>query len=291
MPWNSGGPSPWGPPGGSPGGGGGQGGGNGQPPRGPWGSGGGGRGGGPGQMPDFDAIIVGAGFAGLYMLHSLRTMGLSVRVYEQGGGVGGTWYWNRYPGARCDSESVYYMFSDHLSEEILGEWNWSERYAAQPEILRYLEFVTDKMDLRRNIQFNAKVISAVYDSERNSLDLRLEDGSTSSARFLVTAVGCLSFTNTPEFPGIETFGGEVAFFLGDPFLQPEMRLDDEFGHGFLRSISATPAVPEPAGFVNALAPLSPDRARARRGKPHPCPGGRGVAGALVFAARCGHVVG
>ena len=161
-----------------------------------------------GPPADFDAIIVGAGFAGLYMLHSLRTMGLSVRVYEQGGGVGGTWYWNRYPGARCDSESVYYMFSDHLSEEILGEWNWSERYAAQPEILRYLEFVTDKMDLRRNIQFNAKVISAVYDSERNSWDLRLEDGSTSSARFLVTAVGCLSFTNTPEFPGIETFGGE-----------------------------------------------------------------------------------
>ncbi len=161
-----------------------------------------------GPPADFDAIIVGAGFAGLYMLHSLRTMGLSVRVYEQGGGVGGTWYWNRYPGARCDSESVYYMFSDHLSEEILGEWSWSERYAAQPEILRYLEFVTDKMDLRRNIQFNAKVISAVYDSERNSWDLRLEDGSTSSARFLVTAVGCLSSTNTPEFPGIETFGGE-----------------------------------------------------------------------------------
>src|SRR5271166_6312816 len=101
-----------------------------------------------GPSADFDAIVVGAGFAGLYMLHSLRTLGLSVRVDEQGGGVGGTWYWNRYPGARCDSESVYYMFSDHMSEEILGEWNWSERYAAQPEILRYLEFVADKMDLR-----------------------------------------------------------------------------------------------------------------------------------------------
>src|SRR5215468_5822003 len=112
---------------------------------------------------DFDAIVVGAGFAGLYMLHSLRKLGLSVRVYEQGGGVGGTWYWNRYPGARCDSESVYYMFTDHMSEEILGEWNWSERYAAQPEILRYLEFVTDQMDLRRDIQFNARVVSAVYD--------------------------------------------------------------------------------------------------------------------------------
>jgi cyclohexanone monooxygenase len=161
-----------------------------------------------GQSADLDVIVVGAGFAGLYMLHSLRELGLSVRVYEQGGGVGGTWYWNRYPGARCDSESVYYMFSDHMSEEILGEWNWTERYAAQPEILRYLEFVTDKMDLRRDIRFNAKVISAVYDAERNSWDIRLEDGSTASARFLVTAVGCLSSTNTPEFPGIETFGGE-----------------------------------------------------------------------------------
>ena len=119
-----------------------------------------------GQAAEFDAIVVGAGFSGLYMLHSLRKQGLSVRVYEQGGGVGGTWYWNRYPGARCDSESVYYMFSDRMSDEILGEWNWSERYAAQPEILRYLEFVTDKMDLRRDIQFNARVVSAVYDQER-----------------------------------------------------------------------------------------------------------------------------
>ena len=106
---------------------------------------------------------MGAGFSGLYMLHSLRELGLSVRVLEQGGGVGGTWYWNRYPGARCDSESVYYMFSDRMSREILDEWNWSERYAAQPEILRYLEFVTDKMDLRRDIQFNAKVTAATYD--------------------------------------------------------------------------------------------------------------------------------
>src|SRR6266699_4625065 len=161
-----------------------------------------------GQAPEFDAIVVGAGFSGLYMLHLLRKQGLSVRVYEQGGGVGGTWYWNRYPGARCDSESVYYMFTDHMSEEILGEWDWSERYAAQPEILRYLEFVTDKMDLRRDIQFNARVISADYDAERNRWDVRLADGGGASARFLVTAVGCLSSTNTPKFPGLETFAGE-----------------------------------------------------------------------------------
>src|SRR5271166_5358461 len=91
------------------------------------------------QADAYDVVVVGAGFAGMYMLHRLRGLGFSVRVYEQGGGVGGTWYWNRYPGARCDSESVYYIFSDHMSEDILGEWNWTERYAAQPEILRYLE--------------------------------------------------------------------------------------------------------------------------------------------------------
>jgi cyclohexanone monooxygenase len=161
-----------------------------------------------GQAAELDAIIVGAGFSGLYMLYSLRELGLSARVLEQGGGVGGTWYWNRYPGARCDSESVYYMFSDHMSREILDEWNWSERYAAQPEILRYLEFVTDRMDLRKDIQFNAKVTAAAYDAGRNRWDVTLEDGGTLSARFLVTAVGCLSATNTPKFPGIDTFEGQ-----------------------------------------------------------------------------------
>jgi cation diffusion facilitator CzcD-associated flavoprotein CzcO len=159
------------------------------------------------KAADFDAIVVGAGFAGLYMLHCLRQLGLSVRVYEQGGGVGGTWYWNRYPGARCDSESVYYMFSDHMSSEILSEWTWAERYAAQPEILRYLEFVADKMDLRRDIRFNARVTAASYDAGRSSWDIRLADGTTSRARFLITAVGCLSSTNTPAFPGLGTFAG------------------------------------------------------------------------------------
>ena len=97
---------------------------------------------------DFDAVVVGAGFGGLYMLQNLRQLDMSVKVFERGGGVGGTWYWNRYPGARCDSESVYYMFSDHFSSQILDEWTWSERFAGQPEILEYLNFVTDKMDLR-----------------------------------------------------------------------------------------------------------------------------------------------
>jgi cyclohexanone monooxygenase len=160
------------------------------------------------EASNFDAIIVGAGFSGLYMLHCLRNLGLSVRIYEQGASVGGTWYWNRYPGARCDSESVYYMFTDHMSEEILSEWTWSERYAAQPEILRYLEFVTDKMDLRRFIQFNARVTAAAYDADRNRWDVQTHDGTRASAKFLITAVGCLSATNTPKFPGIDTFAGE-----------------------------------------------------------------------------------
>jgi cation diffusion facilitator CzcD-associated flavoprotein CzcO len=160
------------------------------------------------RATDFDVIVVGAGFSGLYMLHSLRKLGLSVRLYERGGGVGGTWYWNRYPGARCDSESVYYMFTDHMSEEILGEWTWSERYAAQPEILRYLEFATDKMDLRRDIQLRASVTAAIYNADRNSWDIRLADGTMSSARYLITAVGCLSATNTPSFPGVDAFTGQ-----------------------------------------------------------------------------------
>ena len=120
--------------------------------------------------------------------------------------MGGTWYWNRYPGARCDSESVYYMFSERFSKEILQEWSWSERFVGQPEILDYLNFVADKMDLRRDIQFNAQVTSAIYDEEDNRWDVTTEDGATTSARDLITAVGCLSTTNMPVFPGLEGFG-------------------------------------------------------------------------------------
>ena len=156
----------------------------------------------------YDAIVVGAGFAGLYMLNDLRKQGLTVTVLEQGGGVGGTWYWNRYPGARCDSESVFYMFSDRFSEQILQEWSWSERFAGQAEILEYLEFVTDKMDLRRDIRFNARVSSAVYDEAANRWVVTTADGDVLTARYLITAVGCISSTNVPPYPGLDRFAGE-----------------------------------------------------------------------------------
>ena len=159
------------------------------------------------QQTTFDAVVIGAGFSGLYMLHRLRELGFSARVYEAGGDVGGTWYWNRYPGARCDSESIYYSFSEQLSEDILQEWTWSERYAGQPEILRYLNHVADRLDLRRDIQFNTKVRAAAYDETRNCWDIATDD-ATVTATYLITAVGCLSAENLPPFEGIDTFQGE-----------------------------------------------------------------------------------
>lgn len=157
---------------------------------------------------DYDVIIVGAGFGGLCALAELRKHGLSARVLEQGGGVGGTWYWNRYPGARCDSESIYYMFTDWFSKEILAEWTWSERFAAQAEIRAYLEFVTEKMDLRRDIQFNTCVESCVYDEESNTWWITPQDGVGVTSRYLITAVGCISARNVPPWPGLDRFAGE-----------------------------------------------------------------------------------
>jgi cyclohexanone monooxygenase len=123
---------------------------------------------------DFDAIVIGAGFAGMYMLHRLRQKGFSARVLEAGKGVGGTWYWNRYPGARCDVESVEYSYQ--FSEELQQEWNWSERYAAQPELLRYADHVADRFDLRRDIAFNTRVTAATFDPAANSWIIDTADG-------------------------------------------------------------------------------------------------------------------
>src|SRR5579862_5548219 len=131
----------------------------------------------------FDAVVVGAGFAGMYMLHRLRKLGFSVRVYEQGDGVGGTWYWNRYPGARCDVESMQYSFS--FSDELQQEWDWSERYAPQPEILRYANHVADRFNLRSDIQFNTRVDRAIFDETTASWSMTTSDGKIAVARYIV----------------------------------------------------------------------------------------------------------
>ncbi|MBR0824293.1 NAD(P)/FAD-dependent oxidoreductase [Bradyrhizobium manausense] len=155
----------------------------------------------------YDVVIVGAGFAGMYMLHRLRGLGLSARVYEQGGGVGGTWYWNRYPGARCDVESMQYSYS--FSDELQQEWDWSERYAPQPEILRYANHVADRFDLRRDIQFDTRVDRAEFDERLNTWSVTTSDGKTVSASFVVLATGCLSNARKPDIKGLDRFNGPV----------------------------------------------------------------------------------
>jgi len=155
----------------------------------------------------YDVVVIGAGFAGMYMLHRLRGLGLSVRIYEQGSGVGGTWYWNRYPGARCDVESMQYSYS--FSDELQQEWDWSERYAPQPEILRYANHVADRFDLRPDIQFDTRIDQAVFDEANNSWSVTTSDGSTVTAQFVVLATGCLSNARTPDFKGLSDFNGEV----------------------------------------------------------------------------------
>ena len=151
-------------------------------------------------------VIVGAGFAGLYMLHRLRELGFRAQVFEAGGGVGGTWYWNRYPGARCDVESLEYSYS--FSEELRKEWQWTERYAAQPEILRYLNHVADRFHLRRDIQFDTKVASATFDEAENRWTIETHRGSQVSAKFCIMATGCLSAAKVPDYKGLDTFRGK-----------------------------------------------------------------------------------
>lgn len=160
-----------------------------------------------GGQRDFDAIIIGAGISGMYQLYRLRQLGLSVRVFEMGTGVGGTWYWNRYPGARFDSESYSYGFS--FSPELLDEWDWTEHFAPQPETERYLNYVADKFDLRRDIQFSSRVTAAHFDEQARTWKITLSDGSTHTARFLVTAVGALSAPTYPRVDGIDDFEGEA----------------------------------------------------------------------------------
>jgi cyclohexanone monooxygenase len=159
------------------------------------------------QADAYDVVVVGAGFAGMYMLHRLRGLGFSVRVYERGSGVGGTWYWNRYPGARCDVESMQYSYS--FSDELQQEWDWSERYAPQPEILKYANHVADKYNLRADIQFGARVDRAAFDEDENIWSVATSDGKTVAAKFVVLATGCLSNARMPDIKGLGGFEGQV----------------------------------------------------------------------------------
>ncbi len=154
----------------------------------------------------YDAIVVGAGVSGLYQLHRLRELGMSVHAYEGGSDVGGTWYWNRYPGARFDSESYSYGYS--FSPDLLAEWDWSEHFAAQPETLRYLQHVADHFDLRRDITFDTRVVRTTWDEDRRTWTIELDDGTTATARFVFLAIGVLSVPLMPDIPGVERFRGQ-----------------------------------------------------------------------------------
>lgn len=155
----------------------------------------------------FDIIIVGAGFAGLYALHRLRAEGYSAKIIEAGGGVGGTWFWNRYPGARCDVESLQYSYS--FSEEVQQEWSWSERYAAQAEILDYINFVSDRFDLLKDTLLNTRVNSAVFDESASIWRVGCDTGDRFDAKYCLMATGCLSIPMAPRLDGVDQFRGEL----------------------------------------------------------------------------------
>ena len=161
-------------------------------------------------MPDtthYDAVVIGAGFAGMYMLKKLRDdLGMNIQVYERGSGVGGTWFWNRYPGARCDSESYIYCFS--FDDDLLQEWNWSGKYPEQPEILEYLNHVADRFDLRSGIQFNTSVTAAHFNDDSQLWEIETDQGDRVTANYVVTAIGCISTGQIPQIPGLDSFQGD-----------------------------------------------------------------------------------
>ncbi len=193
----------------------------------------------------FDAIVVGAGFAGLYMTHKFKSQGLSVKTFEAGEGVGGTWYWNRYPGARCDVESWEYSFG--FSNELEQEWTWSERYSPQPEILKYLNHVAKKFNLLGHISFNTKVVSSEYDEQHAAWEVTTNSRENYKAKYLVMATGCLSSTNIPDFRGLDDFSGKT-FHTGNWPHQPvsfKGQTVGVVGTGS-SSIQATPIIAEEA---------------------------------------------
>lgn len=173
----------------------------------------------PNSVYDVDAVIVGAGFAGMYMLYRLRNQGLTVQILEAGDAVGGTWYWNRYPGARCDTESMFYSYQ--FSDDLQQEWEWTERYPRQPEILRYANHVADRFDLRRDIIFGARVISAKWHEKKQIWHIATSTHNQISAQFCIMATGCLSSPNIPDISGLNEFEGEM-FHTG---LWPDRHVD------------------------------------------------------------------
>ena len=170
------------------------------------------------DQPEHEAIIIGAGVCGIYQLYRLVDLGVNTTLVEAGDDVGGTWYWNRYPGARFDSESISYGYS--FSTELLQEWDWKERFSGQPENLRYLQFVADKFDLRRYMQFGCTVESASWDDGATQWRLRLADGRELTCRWLITAIGLLSAPTLPRYEGLDEFEGSVV-----PHLQLAHRAD------------------------------------------------------------------
>ena len=165
----------------------------------------------PAMRPDTadkcDVIVVGAGFAGLYMLHRLLKLGLSVTVFEAGTDVGGTWFWNRYPGARCDVESLEYSYS--FSEELQQQWRWTERYATQPEILSYIGHVAERFDLKKHVTLETRIVSAEFDETADLWTVESDKGDVVSARYCIMATGCLSTAALPKVPGLERFQGKT----------------------------------------------------------------------------------
>ncbi|KKK39198.1 cyclohexanone monooxygenase [Mesobacillus campisalis] len=158
------------------------------------------------QVDDLDAVVLGAGFSGLYMLYRLREAGYTTRVVEAGDGVGGVWYWNRYPGAKCDIESIYYNYT--FSKELYQEWTWTSKYPEQKEILSYLNYVADKFHLRKDIQFNTRITAAHYDEAANRWRVQMNDGTSVTAKFFISGAGCLSAANLPNFKGLDRFKGD-----------------------------------------------------------------------------------
>ncbi len=203
------------------------------------------------EANEVDAVVVGAGFAGMYMLHRLRLLGCRAKVFEAGDDVGGTWYWNRYPGARCDIESVEYSYS--FDDKLEQDWVWTERFASQPEILRYAQHVADRFDLRRDIVFETRVTHAQFDDASRTWTVTTSDGIDTTCRFLITAVGCLSSTNMPEFPGRDTFAGEqfhTGAWPGDGVAFTGKRVA-VIGNGS-SGIQAIPEIAKVAGHLTAF---------------------------------------